>query len=138
MAAAGPSAASGTLATCIVRRPIRAGRTGVSLEPGGTHVLVADVFGAAIYRVDLASEATEKLYQHRYGINSAARDSRGAIWFSQSAHNTPEEGEPRLWAAVDVLRPEGALYRLTVREGQPAGEATLPSPDGAFRFPVPR
>src|SRR5262245_3019709 len=72
------------------------GANGVSLEPDGSHLLVADVFGAAIYRVDVASGETEKLYQHRYGINTAVRDSRGAIWFTQSARNTPEDGEPRL------------------------------------------
>lgn len=101
------------------------GANGVSLEPGGTHLLLADVFGAAIYRVELSSGAAEKVYQHRHGINTAVRDSKGAIWFTQSAHNTPEEGEPRLWAAVDVQRPEGALYRLGMQDGRPAAEARL-------------
>jgi sugar lactone lactonase YvrE len=101
------------------------GANGISLEPGGTHLLLADVFGAAIYRVDVSSGAAEKLYQHRYGINTAVRDSKGAIWFTQSAHNTPEEGEPRLWAAVDIQRAEGALYRLGTRDGRLATEATL-------------
>jgi len=101
------------------------GANGVSLEPDGTHVLVADVFGAAIYRVDVTSGATEKVYQHQYGVNTAVRDSRGAIWFTQSAHNTPEAGEPRLWAAVDVVRPEGALYRLASKDGKLAAKADL-------------
>jgi len=101
------------------------GANGVSLEPGGTHLLLADVFGAAIYRVELSSEVAEKVYQHRYGINTAVRDSRGAIWFTQSAYNTPEEGEPRLWAAVDTQRPEGALFRLGVQDGHLATEAQL-------------
>jgi len=101
------------------------GANGVSLEPGGTHLLLADVFGAAIYRVELSSGAAEKIYQHRYGINTAVRDSKGAIWFTQSAHNTPEQGEARLWAAVDIQRPEGALYRLGVQDGRPAAEAQL-------------
>jgi sugar lactone lactonase YvrE len=94
------------------------GANGVSLEPSGTHLLVADVFGGAIYRVDVSSGATEKVYQHRYGINSAVRDSKGAIWFTQSAHNTPEDGEPRLWAAVDIARTEGALLRLSAHNGR--------------------
>ena len=94
------------------------GANGVSLEPGGTHLLLADVFGAAIYRVDVSTGATEKIYQHRYGINSAVRDSRGAIWFTQSAHNTPEDGEPRLWASVDIARAEGALLRLAAQNGR--------------------
>ena len=101
------------------------GANGVSLEPGGTHLLVADVFGGAIYRVEVASGATEKLYQHRYGINTAVRDSRGAIWFTQSAHNTPEAGEARMWAAVDFPRPEGALLRLGTRDGRLVNEAEV-------------
>ena len=94
------------------------GANGVSLEPGGTHLLLADVFGGAIYRVDAGSGATEKVYQHRYGINAAVRDSKGAIWFTQSAHNTPEDGEPRLWASVDIARTEGALLRLAAQDGR--------------------
>jgi sugar lactone lactonase YvrE len=94
------------------------GANGVSLEPDGTHLLLADVFGAAIYRVDVSSGATEKLYQHRYGINAAVRDSKGAIWFTQSAQNTPDDGEPRLWAAVDIPRAEGALFRLAATNGR--------------------
>lgn len=101
------------------------GANGVSLEPDGTHLLVADVFGAAIYRVEVSTGKTEKVYQHRYGINTAVRDSHGAIWFTQSAQNTPAEGEPRLWAAVDVQRPEGALYRLGMTGGQLATTAEL-------------
>lgn len=101
------------------------GANGISLEPDGTHLLLADVFGGAIYRVDVTSGATEKLYQHTYGINTAVRDSRGAIWFTQSALNTPEAGEPRLWAAVDIQRPEGALLRLGMQDGRLAGQAQL-------------
>ena len=101
------------------------GANGISLEPGGTHLLLADVFGAAIYRVDVSSGATEKVYQHQYGINTAVRDSKGAIWFTQSAHNTPEAGEPRLWAAVDIQRPEGALFRLGSQDGHLATQAEL-------------
>jgi sugar lactone lactonase YvrE len=101
------------------------GANGVSLEPGGTHLLLADVFGAAIYRVDVSSGATEKVYQHRYGINTAVRDSRGAIWFTQSTQNTPEDGEARMWTAVDILRPEGALYRLAMQDGRLRSEAQL-------------
>lgn len=101
------------------------GANGVSLEPGGTHLLLADVFGGAIYRVEVANGATEKLYQHRYGINTAVRDSRGAIWFTQSTQNTPEAGEARMWAAVDIPRPEGALLRLGIRDGRLAGDAEV-------------
>ena len=100
------------------------GANGVSLEPGGSHLLVADVYGAALYRVDIATGTTERLYQHQYGINTAVRDSKGHIWFTQSAHNTAQEGEARLWAAIDVARPEGALYRLPFQDGK-AGQAQL-------------
>lgn len=101
------------------------GANGISLEPSGTHLLLADVFGAAIYRVDVSSGATEKVYQHRYGINTAVRDSKGAIWFTQSAQNTPEAGEARMWASVDTPRPEGALYRLGMVDGRLSTEAQL-------------
>lgn len=101
------------------------GANGVSLEPDGRHLLLADIFGAAIYRVDIPSGTAEKLYQHRYGINTAIRDSRGAVWFTQSAHNTPAEGEARMWASVERPSPEGALYRLEMRNDRPVGEAKL-------------
>ena len=101
------------------------GANGVSLEPDGTHMLVADIFHGGIYRVDVATGATERVYQHRYGVNTAVRDSRGAIWFTQSAHNPPENGEARIWAAVDRPRPEGALFRLGMQGGRPAAEAEL-------------
>lgn len=95
------------------------GANGVSLEPGGTHVLVADVLGAVIYRVEIATGKTEKLYQHLYGVNTAIRDSRGAVWFTQSAHNRPKDGEPRLWESIEIARPEGAVYRVPFQDGQP-------------------
>ncbi|MFN2326431.1 MAG: SMP-30/gluconolactonase/LRE family protein [Gemmatimonadales bacterium] len=101
------------------------GANGISLEPGGTHAIVADIFGGAIYRVDVTSGATEKVYQHTYGINAAIRDSRGTIWFTQSARNTPEEGEGRMWAAVDIPAAEGAVLRLEMDGDRPAGAAQV-------------
>jgi sugar lactone lactonase YvrE len=101
------------------------GANGVSLEPGETHLLVADIFHGGIYRVDVTTGEAEQVYQHRYGVNTAVRDSRGAIWFTQSAHNTPEEGEARMWATVDVPRPEGALLRLGMQDGRLAPEAEV-------------
>lgn len=91
------------------------GANGVSLEPGGTYLLVADIFHGGIYRVAVATGETERVYQHSYGVNTAVRDSRGSIWFTQSAHNTPEEGEARMWASVDIPAPEGALLRLGMK-----------------------
>jgi len=101
------------------------GANGISLEPDGTNLLLADVFGGGIYRVNVASGATEKVYQHRFGINTAVRDSRGAIWFTQSAQNTPEAGEGRMWASVDVPTPDGALLRLASQDGHLAAEAEV-------------
>ncbi|MFN0179976.1 MAG: SMP-30/gluconolactonase/LRE family protein [Gemmatimonadales bacterium] len=101
------------------------GANGVSLEPGGDYLLVADIFGGAIYRVDITSGETEKVYQHRYGINTAVRDSEGSIWFTQSARNTPEAGEARMWATVDRPVAEGALLRLPSRGGKLATEAVV-------------
>ncbi|HJR53538.1 MAG TPA: SMP-30/gluconolactonase/LRE family protein [Gemmatimonadota bacterium] len=101
------------------------GANGISLEPDGSHLLVADIFHGGIYRVDVATGATERVYQHRYGVNTAVRDSRGAIWFTQSALNTPEAGEPRMWAAVDVPVPEGALLRLGMQGRRLAEEAEV-------------
>ena len=101
------------------------GANGISLEPDGSHLLVADIFHGGIYRVDVATGATERVYQHRYGVNTAVRDSRGAIWFTQSAHNTPEAGEARMWATIDIPVPEGALLRLGVQGGRLAEEAEV-------------
>ncbi len=101
------------------------GANGVSLEPGGTHLLVADIFHGGIYRVEVATGHTERVYQHRYGVNTAVRDSRGAIWFTQSAHNTPEAGEARMWETVDIPAPEGALLRLGMQGDGLAAEAEV-------------
>jgi sugar lactone lactonase YvrE len=56
-----------------------AGPNGVTLEPDGANLLVADVFTGAIYRVNIATEATQKIYAHAFGVNTAVRDSTGAI-----------------------------------------------------------
>jgi sugar lactone lactonase YvrE len=98
---------------------------GVSLEPDGKHLLVADVLGGEIYRVELASGATQRLYSHAYGVNSAVRDSTGAIWFTQSARNTEEQGEMGMFTPVDVPVAQGALWRLPFANGRLATEAVL-------------
>lgn len=124
----GTSAPFGEFAAAgyVHRPPERSGgANGVSLEPGGTHVLVADVIQGSIYRVDVATGATKRIYQHRYGVSAVRRDSRGTIWFTQSAHNTPEEGEARLWQALSQPVPEGALLRLRFENGRPAAEADI-------------
>lgn len=101
------------------------GANGISLEPDGAHALVADIYGGAIFRVNVTTGAAEKLYQHAYGINAAIRDSRGTIWFTQSARNTPEEGEGRMWAAVDIPAAEGAVLRLPMEGDRLAATAQV-------------
>lgn len=98
------------------------GANGVSLEPDGKHLLLTDGNYGEIYRVDVASGATEVVYRHRYGVNTAVRDSRGAIWFTQSTRNTDEA---RMWAAVDVPTPDGALWWLASKDGQLADTAVV-------------
>ncbi len=88
------------------------GPNGVSLEPDGQHLLVADVFSGAIYRVSIADEATEKVYQHPFGVNTAVADRAGGIWFTQSTQNQPSDGEVGLFSAVNTPVPNGALLYL--------------------------
>jgi sugar lactone lactonase YvrE len=103
----------------------QAAANGVSMEPGGSHILVADVFGGSIYRVAITDGAAERVYQHRFGVNTAVRDSTGAIWFTQSTECTAETGEARLFAAVDVPMTDGSLWRLDFRDGKFAASATV-------------
>lgn len=98
---------------------------GVSLEPDGAHVLVADILGGGIYRVELASGATRRVYAHDFGVNAAVRDSSGAIWFTQSARNTEEQGELGMFTPVDIPEAAGALWRLAFEDGRFAERATL-------------
>jgi sugar lactone lactonase YvrE len=100
------------------------GANGVSLEPGGTHILVTDVFTGAIYRVEVATETTTLVYQHEFGVNTARSDRNGGIWFSQSTRNT---NEAELWGAVAMGTQDGALFYLP--SGGGAGSA-VPLVDG--------
>jgi sugar lactone lactonase YvrE len=101
------------------------GANGVFLEPDGTHVLVTDIYGGSIYRVNVETGATDKVYQHAYGINAAVRDSKGAIWFTQSAHNSPEAGAGRMWESIDRPMADGALLRLAWANGSFAERAEV-------------
>jgi sugar lactone lactonase YvrE len=96
---------------------------GVSLEPDGTHLVLADILGGGIYRVDIATGETELVYQHSYGVNTAVRDTHGNIWFTQSTKNTPQDGEGRMFAAVDFPEGDGSLWRLRWTDGTFASEA---------------
>jgi sugar lactone lactonase YvrE len=99
------------------------GANGLSLEPDGIHALVTDIAAGRIYRVNVRTGATEQIYQHGYGINAAVRDSRGTVWFTQSAHNTAETGIGAMWAAVDAGSAQGALLRLPMNDGHLAQTA---------------
>ncbi|HEX6250907.1 MAG TPA: SMP-30/gluconolactonase/LRE family protein [Gemmatimonadaceae bacterium] len=101
------------------------GANGVSLESDGTHALVTDIEAGSIYRVNVSTGAAERVYQHGYGINAAVRDSRGTIWFTQSAQNTAETGLGRMWAAVDAGSSEGALLRVTMSGDQVSASAEV-------------
>jgi sugar lactone lactonase YvrE len=85
---------------------------GVAFEPDGRHVLVADIVTGSIYRADTASGEVRRIYDHLYGVNTAVRDSSGAIWFTQSTENPEGAGsEARMFAAIDGLS-DGALFRI--------------------------
>jgi sugar lactone lactonase YvrE len=104
-----------------------AGPNGVSFEPDRQHVLVADIYSGAIYRVATAGGETTLAYKHRFGVNSAERDSTGAIWFTQSTENPDgPQSETRMFAAIDRPIGDGALYRIAPPgEGEMASEAEL-------------
>jgi sugar lactone lactonase YvrE len=108
------------------------GANSVALEPSGTHLLVSDVYRGGIYRVHIASETSERIYQHRYGVNSARTDRAGGIWFTQSTQNTPERGEEELWRAVDSAIADGALLYLA--PPGPEGERAAVSLVEGLRF----
>lgn len=101
-----------------------AGPNGVALEPDGVHVLVADIFTGAIYRVDTRNQDVTRAYQHDFGVNAARRDSSGAIWFTQSTRNQGPDSEARMFAAVNEEPRDGALYRIApaTAGGSPAAE----------------
>ena len=116
-----------------VHRPpeMKGGANGVTLEPGGTHIIVADVYRGGIYRVDAATEETALLYRHAYGVNVARRDSRGGTWFSQSTRNSPERGETELMQALVTPVADGGVFYLPPAE---AGKQSDPVPvaDGLY------
>ncbi|MGB3722007.1 MAG: SMP-30/gluconolactonase/LRE family protein [Pacificimonas sp.] len=99
---------------------------GVSFEPDGRHVLVADITGGHIYRVDTRTEAVTRIYDHPFGVNAAVRDPSGAIWFTQSTRNKAGEGsEARMFAAADKPLGDGAVWRIDPDQiGRPDPVAT--------------
>lgn len=101
-----------------------AGPNGVTLEPDGAHLLVADVFTGAIYRVNIATEAVELVHDHPFGANTAVRDSTGAIWFTQSTENPagPDSEARLLGVPMTQFVADGALFRIAPpsADGAPA------------------
>jgi sugar lactone lactonase YvrE/ketosteroid isomerase-like protein len=90
---------------------------GVSFEPDGRHVLVADITGGHIYRVDTQTEQVTLIYDHPFGVNSVVRDTSGAIWFTQSTRNKAGEGsEARMFAAADKPLGDGSVWRIAPEE----------------------
>jgi sugar lactone lactonase YvrE/ketosteroid isomerase-like protein len=98
---------------------------GISWEPDGRHVLVADITGGHIYRVDTHTEAVARIYDHPFGVNAAVRDPSGAIWFTQSTQNTAGEGaEARMFAAADKPLGDGSVWRIAAEQvGKPDPQA---------------
>lgn len=89
----------------------------ISWEPDGRHVLVADITGGHIYRVDTQTESVTRIYDHPFGVNAAVRDPSGAIWFTQSTQNAAGEGsEARMFAAADKPLGDGSVWRIAPEE----------------------
>ncbi|REJ79312.1 MAG: hypothetical protein DWQ47_00800 [Acidobacteria bacterium] len=91
---------------------VTAGPNGIFLEKDGRHLLLADVYLGKIYRIDTRTEEVRMIYSHPFGINSLIRDSKGTIWFTQSAKNPKERGFQDLFAAVDRPFVSGAVFYL--------------------------
>lgn len=115
-----------------------AGPNGVSLEPDGNHLLVADVFTGDIWRVNLESEAVTLTHKHAFGVNTAHRDSSGALWFTQSTENAGAESEARMFAAADRPLGDGALFRVAPSSGDeaPVADASVTGLDFANGFVI--
>jgi len=86
-----------------------AGPNGMILEHDGQHILMSDVGDGKIYRINIATEKVEMIYDHPYGVNTIYRDKTGAIWFSQSAESI-NLGE--MFMAANLPEPTGAVFRM--------------------------
>ncbi len=102
---------------------------GVALEPDGKHILVADIHTGAIYRTDIEAESTTLVHQHPYAVNTAVRDSTGAIWFTQSSRNRGgAKSEEDLTKSFNTFVADGALFRIaapTARRPHPKARRVL-------------
>jgi len=86
-----------------------AGPNGMFMESDGQHLLLAEVYSGKIYRIDTKTEETRMIYDHPFGVNSLVRDSKGTIWFAQSAKNS---GPDQMWSAVNRPIDSGAVFYL--------------------------
>ena len=86
-----------------------AGPNGLVLEHDGKHLLMCDVSDGKIYRTNIASEKTELIYDHNYGVNAIYSDKTGAIWFTQCAENT---NIAEMFMALNLSVPTGAIFRM--------------------------
>ncbi|MEZ5008773.1 MAG: SMP-30/gluconolactonase/LRE family protein [Chitinophagales bacterium] len=89
---------------------------GMMLEHDKQHILMSDVADGKIYRVNVATEVVEMIYDHPYGINTIYRDKTGALWFSQSAEST---NEAEMFKHVNLPIPNGAVYRMANLNSEP-------------------
>ena len=97
-----------------IHRPpgMTAGPNGIFMERAGTHVLLADVYSGGIYRTNVRTEKTRRIYKHPFGVNSLVRDRNGTIWFTQSARNQGENSVQELFGAVNLPVDSGAVFSL--------------------------
>jgi sugar lactone lactonase YvrE len=93
-----------------------AGPNGMILEHDGKHILMSDVADGKIYRLNIATEKVEMIYDHPYGVNTIYRDKTGALWFSQSAESS-NLGE--MFQAANLPVPTGALFRMADLKSAP-------------------
>ncbi len=89
---------------------------GMVLEHDGKHILMSDVADGKIYRINVAKEEVEMIYDHPYGVNTIYRDKTGALWFSQSTEST-NLGE--LFRDVNLPVPNGAVFRMADLKSAP-------------------
>ena len=93
-----------------------AGPNGLFLEHDKQHLIMCDIGNGKIYRINIASEKVELLYDHPFGVNAIYRDKTGAIWFTQSCKNTDMGG---LFGELDLPQPNGAVFRLADLKSEP-------------------
>ena len=93
-----------------------AGPNGMILEHDGQHILMSDVADGKIYRINVATEKVEMIYDHPYGVNTIYRDKTGALWFSQSAESI-NLGE--MFQAANLPVPTGAVFRMADLKSAP-------------------